>query len=189
MRLPSATHPVLLCKTEAQAREALWRVGVILNRLKLTLHPTKTQVVFVGDGRQGFDFLGFHGRKVESWKRRGHRYFQRWPSRRAMQRIRDRIKAITAPRHKLPEPVGPIVAEVNQALRHWAGYFRVGNSTRKFHQLDDYVRERLALFLSKKTGRRGPHRERYDLAYFKKLGVYELVGTVKWYTATPTATR
>ncbi len=58
MRLPSATHPVLLCRTEAQAREALRRVGIILSRLKLTLHPTKTQVVYVGDGRQGFDFLG-----------------------------------------------------------------------------------------------------------------------------------
>ena len=81
------------------------------------------------------------------------------------------------------------MAEVNQALRHWSAYFRVGNSTRKFHQLDDYVRERLALFLSKKTGRRGPHRQRYNGAYFEKLGVYVLAGTVKWYTAAPRATR
>jgi RNA-directed DNA polymerase len=184
-----ADDAVLLCRTEAHAREALWRVGVILNRLKLTLHPNKTHVVFVGDGRQGFDFLGFHCRKVESWKYRGKRYLQRWPGRQAMQRIRDKIKAITAPRHRLSEPVGPIVAEVNQALRHWSAYFRVGNSTRKFHQLDDYVRERLALFLSKKTGRRGPHRERYDGRYFQKLGVCMLSGTVKWYTAAPTATR
>ena len=128
-----ADDAVVRCRTEAQAREALWRIGVILNRLKLTLHPTKTQVVYVGDGSQGFDFLGFHCRKVESWKYRGRRYLQRWPSRRAMQRIRDKIKASTAPRHRLPEPVGPIVAEVNQALRHWSAYFRVGNSTRKFH--------------------------------------------------------
>jgi RNA-directed DNA polymerase len=135
-----ADDAVLLCRTEPQAREALRRVGIILSRLKLTLHPTKTQVVYVGDGRQGFDFLGFHCRKVESWKYRGRRYLQRWPSRRAMQRIRDKIKAITAPRHKLPEPVGPIVTEVNQALRHLGAYFRVGNSTRKFHQVDEYVR-------------------------------------------------
>ena len=147
-----ADDAVVLCRTEAQAREALWRIGVILDRLKLTLHPTKTQVVFVGNGRQGFDFLGFHCRKLESWKYRGYRYLQRWPGRRAMRRIRDKIKAITAPRHRLPEPVGPIVAEVNQALRHWGAYFRVGNSGRKFAQVDDYVRERLALFLSKKSG-------------------------------------
>jgi RNA-directed DNA polymerase len=184
-----ADDAVLLCRTEAQAREALWRVGVILNRLKLTLHPTKTQIVYVGDGRQGFDFLGFHCRKVESWKYRGKRYLQRWPSRRAMQRIRDKIKAITAPRHQLPEPVSPIVAEVNQALRHWAAYFRVGNSARKFHQVDGYVRERLALFVSKKAGRHGRQRERYDWAYFQKLGVYVLTGTVTWNTAAPRATR
>jgi group II intron reverse transcriptase/maturase len=184
-----ADDAVLLCRTEAQAREALWRIGVILSRLRLTLHPTKTQVVYVGDGRQGFDFLGFHCRKVESWKYRGRRFLQRWPSRRAMQRIRDKIKAITAPRHKLPEPIGPLVTEVNQAVRHWGAYFRVGNSTRKFHQVDRYVRERLALFLSKKTGRRGPRRKRYDEAYFQKLGVYTLAGTVEWYMAAPRATR
>ncbi len=118
-----------------QAREALRRIGIILSRLKLTLHPIKTQVVFVGDGPQGFDFLGFHCRKLESWKRRGHRYLQRWPGRRAMQRIRDKIKAMTAPRHRLPEPVGPIVAELNQAVRHWGGYFRVANSSRSLHRL------------------------------------------------------
>ena len=59
----------------------------------------------LGMGAQGFDFLGFHCRKVESWRCRGKRYLQRWPSRRAMQRVRERIKAITAPRHRLPEPV------------------------------------------------------------------------------------
>ena len=106
-----------------------------------------------------------------------------------MQRIRDRIKAITAPRHKLAEPVGPIVTEVNQTVRGWGAYFRVGNSARKFDQVDDYVRERLVLFLSKKTGRRGPLRKRYDAAYFQKLGVYTLSGTVKWNMAAPTATR
>jgi len=184
-----ADDAVVLCRTEAQAHEALWRLGVILNRLKLTLHPTKTQVIYVGDGRQGFDFLGFHCRKVESWKYRGHRYLQRWPSRRAMQRIRDRVKSITAPRHRLPEPIGPIVAEVNQVLRGWGAYFRVGNSTRKFQDVDRYVRERLAKFLAKKAGRGGHQRERYAWSFFAKLGVYQLNGTVKWYTATPTATR
>ena len=106
-----------------------------------------------------------------------------------MQRIRHRIKALTAARHTLPEPVGPIVAEVNQMVRGWAAYFRVGNSWRKFQQVDDYVRERLALFLSKKTGRAGRHRQRYTREYFKRLGVYQLAGTVKWHTATPKAAR
>ena len=142
---------VVLCRTERDAQEALRRVGIILARFRLTLHPTKTQMVFVGDGRQGFDFLGFQCRKLASRRYRGRRYLQHWPGRRAMQRVRDRVKAITAPRHRLPETVQAIIAELNQVLRGWGAYVRVGNSARKFGQVDSYVCERLALFLSKKT--------------------------------------
>jgi len=180
---------VIVCGREEQAREGLRRVEEVLSWLGLRLHPEKTRVVDVGDGREGFDFLGFHFRKVESWRWRGRKYLQRWPSRRAMQEARDRIKAVTAPRHRLPEPVGTLVEELNGYLRGWGGYFRVGNSTRKFQQIDAYVRERLALWHSKKTGRHGRNWESHPRAYFQALGVYELRGTVKWYTAAPTAVR
>ena len=180
---------VILCRTEADAREALRRVGLILARLKLTLHPAKTRIVFVGDGHAGFDFLGFHCRKVESWRYRGKRYLQYWPSQRAMQRIRDRIKAITAPRHRLPEPVGPLIVTLNRLLRGWGAYFRVGHSARKLAQVDSYVHERLALFLSKKAGRSGRRWERHSVAFFRALGVHHLSGTVRWDTATPRAAR
>ena len=46
-----------------------------------------------------------------------------------MQGIRARVKASTAPRHRLPEPVGPLVDELNRLLRGWGAYFRVGNAT------------------------------------------------------------
>jgi RNA-directed DNA polymerase len=184
-----ADDGVVLCRTEAQAREALRRIGVILERLKLTLHPTKTQVVYVGDGWQGFDFLGFHCRKVASKKYRGKRYLQRWPSQRAMQRVRARIGAITAPRRRLREPIESIVAEINGVVRGWGAYFRAGNSTRKFHDVDHYVCERLTRFVAKKA-RHGRHiRKRHSWALFEKLGVYPLTGTVKWYMAAPTAVR
>jgi RNA-directed DNA polymerase len=180
---------VILCRTEGAAREGLRRVGLILARLGLELHPEKTRVVFVGDGQQGFDFLGFHCRKVESWRWRGKRYLHQWPSRRAMRAVRGRVKAITAPRHHLPEPVGPIVAELNAVVRGWGAYFRVGTASRHFQQVDNYVRERLRLLLRKKTGRTGRHWRRYTVAYFRALGVYQLRGTVAWATAAPRAAR
>lgn len=180
---------VVLCRTERDAQEALRRVGLILGRLGLRLQPTKTQLVFVGDGEQGFDFLGFHCRKVASWRARGRRYLQRWPSRRAMQRVRDRVKAISAPRHRLPEPVQALVTELNAVVRGWGAYFRVGNSSRQLSQVDSYVRERLGLFMSKKAGRHGRGWGRHPLAYFRTLGVYELAGTVRWYQAAPKAVR
>ncbi|MBI4491512.1 MAG: hypothetical protein HY690_01815 [Chloroflexi bacterium] len=54
--------------------------------------------------------------------------------------MRDRIKTITAPQHGLPEPIGPLMDELNRLLRGWGAYFRVGNATRQFQQADRYVR-------------------------------------------------
>lgn len=180
---------VILCRTAAAAREGLRRAGLILARLGLSLHPEKTRVVDVGVGSEGFDFLGFHCRKVESWKWRGKRYLQYWPSRRSLQRIRGRIKALTAPRYRLPEAVGRIVEAVNLTVRGWGAYFRVGASGRQFQQVDSYVRERLGLFLRKKRGRPGRGWTGHTVEFFQRLGVYPLTGTVAWHKATPTAVR
>ena len=180
---------VILCRKERDAREALKRVGEVLTQLGLALHPVKTRVVNLGEGREGIDFLGFHCRKVESWRIRGKKYLQRWPSPRAMRSVRERIKAITGPRHRLPEAVPVIVGEVNRVLRGWGAYFQVGNSGDKFGQVDSYVRERLGLFLSKKAGRSGRRWEVYGVEFFRKLGVYQLSGTVSWHKAAPTAAR
>ncbi len=181
---------VILCKTEGQAREGLRRVGLVLDRLSLSLHPHKTRVVFCGDGREGFDFLGFHCHKVESWRRPGRRFLWMWPGRQAMERVRGRIKAITAPRRRLLEPLEHLTAELNLVLRGWGAYFRVGNSSRQFDQIDSYVSQRLALFLSKKARRSGWRwKDRYTSAFFRRVGVYRLSGTVASHMATATATR
>jgi RNA-directed DNA polymerase len=180
---------VIMSRTEGAAREGLRRVGLILARLGLTLHPDKTRVVDVRDGRQGFDFLGFHHRKVESWRWRGKRYLQSWPSRRASQRVRARINTITAPRSRLTEPTCQIVDELNRLLRGWGAYFRVRNAARVFRQVDEYVCERLCLFLQKKAQRRGRLWKAHTPDFFRALGVYHLSGTVAWASATPTAAR
>src|SRR4029453_13369581 len=41
---------VILCKTEGQAREGLRRVGLVLERLGLSLHPEKTRGVGIREG-------------------------------------------------------------------------------------------------------------------------------------------
>ena len=106
-----------------------------------------------------------------------------------MQRLRERIKALTAPRHRLPEPVSGVVAAVNRLVRGWGAYFRVGNATHHFAQVDNYVRERLLLFLRKKRGRSGRGWKGLRLAFFQQLGVVPLMGTVGGATAAPRATR
>jgi len=49
---------VVLCRSREQAEAALARAGEILGGLGLQLHPGKTKVVDLREGREGFDFLG-----------------------------------------------------------------------------------------------------------------------------------
>ena len=106
-----------------------------------------------------------------------------------MRAVQEHVRAITAPRHRMPEAVPVIVEEVNRVLRGWGAYFRVGNSGEKFGQVDSYVRERLGLFLSKKAGKSGRRWESHTLEFFQKLGLYQLSGTVRWHKAAPIAAR
>src|SRR5699024_8533034 len=53
---------VIMCRTPARARAALDSAGEVLALMGLQLHPDKTRVVDLRQGREGFDFLGCHFR-------------------------------------------------------------------------------------------------------------------------------
>jgi RNA-directed DNA polymerase len=163
---------VILCPTQQRAEQARLLAAETLATLGLHLHPGKTRIVCLSRGRQGFDFLGFHHHKVESWRWRGRYYLQRWPADRAMNAIRAKIRAATDRR---------FVGNLNRVLRGWGAYFRHGNSARKFADIDTYVHERLAIFASIKHGLRY-HRNwtrRFTWAWLRGLGVYRLSGRVR----------
>ena len=80
-----------------RSRPGTWRRGTLAD-LGLRLHPDKTRVVYLRQGQEGFDFLGFHHRMVRPAKRPGRYYLQKWPSRRAMASIRAKIRRSHPPR-------------------------------------------------------------------------------------------
>jgi len=172
---------VILCRSEGDAREALRRLEVVMERLGLKLHQDKTRLVSLKEGREGFDFLGFHHQKVRSW-RYGRYYLHRWPGRKAMKAIREKICAITGGRKHLNWGLREVINELNPVLRGWGNYFAVGNSSKKLQQVDSYVQERLSLFLSKKHGKSGRGwAERWQHINFWAEGLYQLSGTVRWH--------
>jgi hypothetical protein len=176
-----ADDAVVLCRTEADAQAALRWLQQKAQALKLQVHPDKTRIVDLSGGADGFDFLGFHHRLVKSWRTKRYSCQQRWPSRRAMAGLQAKIKAITGPRWRLKEPIAVIVEELNHVLRGWSNYFRWGNSSRQFSRIDSYVRERLALFDSKKRQKRGRRwGQVHTPAWFARLGIYTLSGTVRY---------
>lgn len=174
---------VVLSPTRDRAEQARELAAEVLGGLGMRLHPEKSGIVCLNRGGQGFDFLGFHHRKVESWKWRGRFYLQRWPSERAMRVLREKIRAVTS-RTRAELPVAAIVSDLNPILRGWAAYFRNGNSARRFNAVDSYVHERLAIFASRKHGLAGRNwTTRYTYAWTRRLGVYRLTGTVHRATA------
>ena len=71
-----ADDGVVLCRSAAQASAALAAVGQILTSLGLGLHPDKTKVVDLREGRDGLDFLGCHFRARMSgrlWEQKRYR--------------------------------------------------------------------------------------------------------------------
>lgn len=171
---------VILCSSRSRAEEAQRRVEVILSTLGLRLHEGKTRIVCLTQGEEGFDFLGFHHRKVESWKRRGRYYLQKWPSDRAIFMIRSKIRDATG-RNRVGRSISVVVDDLNPVLRGWGNYFRWGNSARKFSTIDSYVHQRLAIFASNKEGRRGRNwKRKFTSSWFRSLGVHRLSGTVRY---------
>jgi RNA-directed DNA polymerase len=177
---------VVMCDTASACEQAEQRVRDILTRLGLELHPEKTRRVDLSRGREGFDFLGCHLRKRMSgpvWEQRHRRvyYLQRWPSQRAMQRVRQRVKQLT-PRGVCHRDLRRTIAQLNPVLRGWGAYFRTGNAAVKFGQVDDYVNWRLKRLLVKRHGRhlRVGQAARWTPDFFHALGLHRLRGTIRY---------
>jgi len=76
-----------------------------LARLRVTVNEDKTRCVAA---REGFEFLGVHFRKQPTRRDPQRSFCYCWPSRRSMQRIRDKVKAILHRNASLAErEVGP----------------------------------------------------------------------------------
>ena len=119
----------------------------------------------------------------KSWKWRGRWYLQKWPSKRAMASIRGKIRDRTDRRYARL-PLEWAVEDLNPVIRGWGNYFRTGNSARKFHQIDAYLHERLAILAANKHQRSGRRWVAdYDWAWFQRLGVHTLGGSVRYGSA------
>jgi group II intron reverse transcriptase/maturase len=179
---------VILCRTRTQAEQALAKMHEIMGLLRLQLHPTKTRLVELGLGKEGFTFLGCYLRIVRSHVKK-RAYLFRWPSPRAMQAIRRRIHDLTLPcRWAGLKDIREVIRELNLVLRGWGGYFRTGNASRKFNQVDRYVHQRLMRLLRLRGGQR---RWRPDGCSFnprewpprrlvQEHGLYQLLGTIRY---------
>ncbi|HZI73822.1 MAG TPA: reverse transcriptase domain-containing protein, partial [Gemmatimonadales bacterium] len=113
-------------------------VADVLATLGLRLSPEKTRVVHIDEG---FDFLGMHIRRMRKRGTSRH-YVYTKPSRKAIQAIKDKVKAKTyrSTRHM---GLDELITSLNRSLAGWANYFRYGVSKAAFSAIDHFTWGRL----------------------------------------------
>jgi RNA-directed DNA polymerase len=171
---------VVMCATASRAREALRRVGLVMDRLGVKLHPAKTRMVDLRRGKEGFVFLGCTIRKKRSIQRAPDKHFmQRWPSPKATKKLRDRVRELTSKRQS-GKDVKQIIAELTPVLRGWGQYFRTGNADREFNKMDYFVVKSLRRWQYRRGGQRPTRRAPFTGDQLHGMGLHQLMGTVKY---------
>ena len=143
---------VLMVSGDRHHAEALREeVTAVLAPLGLRLAPEKTRVVHIDEG---FDFLGFHIRRMRKRGTQKH-YVYTKPSRKAIQAIKDKVKAKTyrSTRH---QDLDELIRSLNRSLAGWANYFRYGVSKAMFSAVDYHAWGRLMRWIRAKYA--GKHR-------------------------------
>jgi RNA-directed DNA polymerase len=158
----------------AGKRIADWIETTLEDRFRLTVNRQKTRVVRMRDQGAELDFLGFTFRYERDWFGRGHRYLRVEPSRKAEQRLRDKIREQTGPKWSwMPLPI--MIGRLNQTLQGWIAYFRHGHPHRVAHRLDGYVLKRLWRHLRRRSQRRYKIPADEGLAaHLQRLGLHTL---------------
>jgi RNA-directed DNA polymerase len=136
---------VMVSGERHHADALLEEVAGVLAPLGLRLAMEKTRVVHIDEG---FDFLGFHIRRMRKPGTNKH-YIYTLPSKKAIQSIKDKVKVKTN-RSTLHADVDEMIVSLDRSLRGWANYFRHGVSKKTFSQVDHHARRRLATWIRRK---------------------------------------
>ena len=158
---------VILCRHSG--RRVLERVREFISRLRPTLNEAKTRVVRV---EHGFDFLQmtFRYAKTSGAATRLEYNCYRWPRRKAVQSLKEKIRTKTGRRYHLS--LQEVIPEINPILRGWHKYSKIGDGEKTFHRLDPFVMNRLRICVKRKHNNpnRGLREVSGDL--YDRLGLF-----------------
>lgn len=151
-----------------------WMERKLEGDLGLQLNRDKTRIVQMGERGESLSFLGFTLRYDRDLMGRNTRYLNVFPSKKAVFRLRDKVRGKTRSGYK--KPLREAIEEVNVVLRGWANYFRYGYPRKVFRDVNHFVRCRFGRFLRNRSQRRSkPFRDGESLyAGLKRYGLVYL---------------
>jgi RNA-directed DNA polymerase len=156
---------VILAK-RMDGRIAQFVEQTLQTRFGLTVNREKTRTVKLRKPGESLDFLGYTFRYDKDRNGGYYRYLNFFPSRKSMQRERDKLREMTGPdRCFVPIPV--LIARINIHLKGWGNYFGLGYPRDAFRQINRFVQERLERHLTRRSQR--PYRLPGGISWYAQL--------------------
>ena len=151
-----ADDTVIICKNKKSANHALNLLRYIMAKLDLKLHPKKTKIVSMWDGKEGFDFLGMHHRRMTTETSKGQLYKEtyQYPSRKAMKKMKAEIKRNVNSRSLLVAKEEDLIKNLNPKITGWKNYYSTKTNERWMQTLDWYIICTFTRWYNKKHQRR-----------------------------------
>jgi RNA-directed DNA polymerase len=138
----------------------------------LEINREKTRVIDLRAKGASLDFLGFTFRYDRDRKGRGHRYLNVMPSKKALARVREALRAQTSSR-MCYKAQPQLIQELNRQLRGWANYFSFGYPRMAFREVNTYTRQRLTIHVCRRSQR--PFRPPEGVSYYEHFARMGLV--------------
>ena len=166
-----ADDTVIICKNKKNANHALNLLQYIMAKLDLKLHPVKTKIVSMWDGKEGFDFLGMHHRRMTTETSKGQLYKEtyQYPSRKAMKKMKAEIKKNVNGRSLLVAKEEDLIKNLNPKIIGWKNYYSTKTNETWMQELDWYIICTFTRWYNKKHQRR-KHMSRVG---FVRNSIYE----------------
>lgn len=151
-----ADDTVIICKNKKSANHALTLLQYIMGKLDLKLHPVKTKIVCMWDGKEGFDFLGMHHRRMTTETGQGRTFQEtyQYPSRKAMKKMKYAIKSNVNSRSLLVASEEDLIKNLNPKITGWKNYYTTKTSDKWMKALDWYIICTFTRWYNKKHQRR-----------------------------------
>jgi RNA-directed DNA polymerase len=140
-----------------------------LAKLDVQVNAEKTRLVDLNGPGESFGFLGFEFRRA--FTLRGKQSVRFVPKMTARTSLLDKIRKVF--RRFQSQPVDRVIDLINPILRGWVSYFRVGNSSRCFGYIRDWVEKKIRRHLMRARNLRGFGWTRWSRDWlYSGLGLY-----------------
>ena len=151
-----------------------WIESKLEKEMRLKINKEKTRVVKMNEPKANLNFLGFTLRYQDDLYGRPQKYLDIFPSRKAVEALREKLRAKTRSGYK--KPLIEVIKEINQITSGWKNYFAYGYPRKVFRDVNHFTRRRFQSFLKNRSQRRSkPLREGESLyAGLKRMGLIYL---------------